>query len=170
MLKVLSCSAATKPRCSVNRSLLKKCSGLSDINGPAEVKEAKKVVATYTALNSGTAAATAQAPGFDEVALAANEVLMATIIFNGVYDFKLSKTVVKALLTGLIGNRIGTSVFKGITKFVTWVPGVGNAINATVAGGTTAALGASVIAMAEDMDKARRQGQKIDDFIKKIEK
>lgn len=96
-------------------------------------------------------------------------VAMATTIFNGVYYFDFSKTVIKNLLVGIIGNRVGTYAFKGASKLVTWIPGIGNCINAAVAGSTTAALGASIIAMCEDMDKARKRGEALDRFIKKMD-
>ena len=153
----------------LNRKILQRTSKMTNLNGPLEKSEAKKVVASFTAIGTGIAAGMAQVPGGDELALAANEVAMASAVLNGVYKFDLSKTVVKSLVTGLIGNRVGTYAFKSASKLFTWIPGLGNGLNAAVAGGTTAALGASIIAMAEDMDRARKNGQRLDDFIKKME-
>lgn len=70
---------------------------MKNINGPEEVKEARGWVAYYTAANTGIGALSAQAPGADELALAGIEVAMATTIFNGVYYFDFSKTVIKNL-------------------------------------------------------------------------
>ncbi|DAB12101.1 TPA: hypothetical protein CPT98_02345 [Candidatus Gastranaerophilales bacterium HUM_19] len=159
----------SKSTCKIKRELLQKTSCLKNINGPEEVKEARGWVAYYTAANTGIGALSAQAPGADELALAGIEVAMATTIFNGVYYFDFSKTVIKNLLVGIIGNRVGTYAFKGASKLVTWIPGIGNCINAAVAGSTTAALGASIIAMCEDMDKARKRGEALDRFIKKMD-
>lgn len=161
---------ATLKKNVVNRSALKQTkSNLKSLAGPEEVKKAKIVVAATVAENAAIAAAMSQMPGLDEAALAANETKMAMEIFNGIYKFDFSKTIVTSILTALLGNRIGTSIFKGATKLITWIPGPGNAVNATVSAGTTTALGASVIAIAEDMDRSRRRGQKMDDIIKRIE-
>ena len=154
----------------VNRKLLKTTSSLKPLCGPEEVKLAKAIVAINVAENAAIAAGMAQMPGLDEVVLSANEIKMAMEIFNVVYDFKLSKTIVESLLTGFIGNRLGTWLYKGASKAFTWIPGLGNGLNATIASGTTAALGAKIIDTAEKMDKARKRGDSLDKFINEIEK
>lgn len=155
----------------VNRSLLKAPkSDLKVLCGPEELKKAKAIVAINVAENAGIAAGMAQMPGWDELALSANEIKMAMEIYNGVYNFGFDKTTVKSILTGFIGNRIGTWLFKGASKLVTWMPGVGNGLNATVAGTTTAALGAAIVSNAEEMDRARRNGQSLEKFLKSMEK
>ena len=111
----------------------------------------------------------AQAPGADEVMLAGVEVAMATHILNGIYNFDLSKTLLKTLGTAASGNIVGKSTFKLASKTFTWIPGVGNSLNAIVSGTTTAAIGAALIDKAEEMDRARRNGKKLDDFFKKME-
>lgn len=151
-----------------NRSLLQKTSRLTSLKGPQEVKLAKEAVALYSAENTVIGAAMAQAPGLDELVLSGVEISMATSIYNDIYRFKFSKTIIQSLLTGIIGNRVGTYAFKGATKLVTWTPLAGNILNAGVAGGTTAALGAAIIAQCEEMDKARKRGEDIDKFIKKM--
>lgn len=154
----------------LNRASLKSTKSiLKPLYGPAEKEKAKKWVFGYTIGNAGVAAATAQAPGFDELALAGIEVIMATHIFNGIYDFKFSKTALKSLATGVAGHAVGKTTFKLASKGLTWIPGLGNALNAVVSGGTTAALGAALIELAEEMDQARKRGQKLDEFIKKME-
>ena len=110
----------------------------------------------------------AQMPGADEAALAGVEVVMATHIFNGIYDFKFSKTALKSLATGVAGHAVGKTAFKLASKSLTWIPGIGNALNAIVAGSTTAALGAALISVAEEMDDARKRGKKLDDFFEKL--
>ena len=107
-------------------------------------------------------------PGLDEICLSGVEIEMATCIMCGVYHFSFSKSVIQSLLTGIIGNRIGTYSFKAITKMFSWVPLFGNAVNAAVAGGTTAALGTAIIELCEDMDKKRIQGNALDDFINRV--
>ena len=101
-------------------------------------------------------------------ALSANEIKMAMEIYNGVYDFDFDKTTIKSLIVGLAGKSVGKFLFKGASKLLTWVPGLGNGLNATVAGGTTAALGAAIISNAEDMLKERQNGKKLDSFFNKL--
>lgn len=153
----------------VNRSLLKsQKSNLRNLCGPEEVKKAKAIVAVTVAENTGLAAAMAQMPGIDEIALSANEIKMAMEIYNGVYDFDFDKTAIKSLVAGVAGKSVGNFLFKSASKCLTWIPGLGNGLNASVAGGTTAALGAAIISNAEEMDKARKRGKKFDDFFKKL--
>ena len=147
-------------RKNISRNLLNsKTTNLKRLCGPEEVSKAKAIVALNVAENAAIAASMAQMPGWDEAALAANEIKMAMEIYNGVYDFKLGKTVVKSLVMGLLGNRLGTTAFKAASKLITWIPGLGNGLNAGVAGTTTAALGAAIIDSAEEMDRARRNGK-----------
>lgn len=154
----------------VNRSLLKGTkSNLKPLAGPEEVRKAKNWVAAYTAGNAGVAAAMAQAPGADEVALAGVEVAMAAHIINGIYKFDLSKNALKIIGTGLVGHKIGSSAFKWLSKSVTWIPLLGNTVNAVVAGSTTAALGAALIKTAEFMDEQRKKGNTMDEIMKKLQ-
>lgn len=155
----------------IDRSLLKgKISNLKPLYGPEEIEKAKGIVAINVAENAALAAGMAQMPGWDEVALSANEIKMAMEIYNGIYDFGFSKTAIKSILTGFIGNKIGSWVFKGASKLFTWIPGIGNGLNATVAGGTTAILGAHIIDHAEEMDKARKNGKRLNDFLDELDK
>ena len=154
----------------VNRKLLHATSSnLQTLCGPDEIALAKAIVAINVAENAAIAASMAQMPGFDELALSANEIKMAMEIYNGVYDFKFSKTVVKSLIMGFLGNRVGSWLFKGASKAFTWIPGLGNGLNASVAGTTTAALGAAIIDSAEEMDKARRRGDSWEKILKEMQ-
>ena len=152
----------------MNRSMLQRASSLKNLDGPAEKKKAEKWVALYTAGNSATAAALAQAGGLEEFLLSGIEVAMAAHILNGIYKFDISPNLLKVIGTGLTGHYVGKSVFKWLSKTVTWVPLVGNGINAVVAGSTTAALGAALIRSAEFMDEAKKRGEKMDEIIKKL--
>ena len=125
--------------------------------GPYEIKEAKKIIAAYTSLNTIEAAAFAQAPGGDEIALMGNEALMAASICGGIYGMKISKTLIESMLSAARGSLAGLTAFKISSKFFTWVPLVGNALNATVAGVTTAALGNCIIDYCEKWQKENRK-------------
>lgn len=138
------------------------------LNGPYEVSKAKKWVAAYTAGNAVLAGATAQAAGLEELALSGVEAAMALHIFNGIYDFKLSKTLLEALATGVKGHFIGKTTFKMASKSLTWIPIIGNSLNATVAGVTTLSLGMNLIEKAEELEKAQKRGESIDSFINSL--
>lgn len=154
---------------SLNRSALKQtASGNKALFGPDEVRRARNWVAAYTAGNATIAAATAQAAGAEEFLLAGVEVIMATHILNGIYDFKLSKTALKNIGAGATGHIVGKATFKWMSKGVTWIPIFGNGINALVAGSTTAAIGAFLIDTAEKMEKELKRNKSLDEFIKKL--
>ena len=154
----------------INRTHLKTTdSMLKPLCGPKEKEEAKKAVMTYIGTNIGTGIVTAQLPVADEIAMAGVEVLMAHEIFNRIYKFDLAKTRLKAIAAGCMGTAVGTSMFKVASKTLTWIPLAGNCLNAVVAGVTTAMIAESLIEIAEQMDAARRRGEKIDEIIKKLE-
>lgn len=153
----------------LNRSLLKtQKNNLKDLAGPNEVRKARAWVAAYTAGNASIAGLTAQAGGLEEVALSGVEAVMAAHIFNGIYDFKLSKTLLESLATAVKGHFIGKTAYKLASKGLTWIPGLGNALNAIVAGTTTATLGAYLIDKAEEFEKAKKRGMEIDEFIRRM--
>lgn len=150
----------------VAREFLQKKSGLINLNGPKEVKEAKRIVAATAATNAGIGAACAQAPGADEFALKSMELTMAVLIVNGVYHLGFSKGFVSSILTAALGNRVGTGAFKWASKFATVIPGPGNFLNAGIAGVTTYTLGKLLIEMCEKIEKQKNQGKKIEDILK----
>ncbi len=159
----------TKANKLINRSSLQKVSSLNDLRGYAEKEKAKSWVAAYSVGNGAAAATFAQAGGLEELLLSGVEVVMAAHILNGIYDFKLSKNALKIIGTGIAGHKIGLSTFKWASKSVTWIPLVGNALNAVVAGSTTAALGAALIQTAEFMDEQRQKGKTMDEIMKKLQ-
>lgn len=155
----------TKVPKALDRSLLQKSSNLKNLNGPYEIKEVKKLVAFYTAENAGVAAIAAQLPCADELALSSVEIIMASAIINGIYGFDFAPNAIKCILAGVLGNRAGAWTAKAASKCFTWIPGAGNVLNAIVAGGTTAALGSTIIDICEKMDKERKRGKKIDEIL-----
>ena len=154
----------------INRSVLKsQNSNLKNLCGPEEVKKANRIVALTVAENAALAAAMAQMPFFDKAALAANEIKMAMRIYNEVYGFNFDETNFKSLGTGAAGTCVGIFLFKTASTCLSWIPGLGNGLNAGVAAGTTTALGKAIISSAEKMDKARKYNEKLDNFFKKLE-
>lgn len=152
----------------INRNLLQKVSSLENLNGYTEREKAKKWVAAYSFGNGVAAGAMAQAGGLEELLLAGVEVAMAAHIINGIYHFDLSKNALKIIGTGIAGNKIGTTTFKWASKTFTWIPLLGNTVNAAIAGSTTAALGAALIKAAEFMDEQRKKGKDMEEIMKKL--
>lgn len=123
---------------------IKKTPGVSF--GNAEQKAAAQaVVHAFSASSAGTAFLAAQAPGGDEILLAANDVLMA-ISICGIYELKISKAIATTIIAPIAGNAMGVKIF---SKLFTWFPGAGNALNAGVAGSVTEFIGHSIIAKCE---------------------
>lgn len=115
----------------------------------AQKAEAQKAVHIFSGLSAGIAAGMAQMPGVDEIALAANDALMAVAVCNA-YGLALKATVAKALIATIMGNTMGTAIFaKIISKGFTWIPAAGNALNAGVAGTVTEIIGHNLIGMCE---------------------
>ena len=82
----------------------------------------------------------AQLPGSDTVPITAIQVGMA-ISLGAVFGQEITKTTATSILGGLGSSFVG----RGISQLlVGWIPGVGNAINATTAAGITETLGWSV--------------------------
>lgn len=152
----------TKPPRMINRKLLKPVinNNLKVLEGPKEKSEAQKYVAACSAGNAVIAAATAQLPGIDQVALTGVEIMMARHIFNDIYKLGLSNANIAALGAAVVGNKVGPVA---CSKLLTWIPGFGNAINAAVAGATTGSIGALLIHRAEAMEKALLKAKQNDD-------
>ena len=161
-----------KPTKILNRATLNTTnSQLKSLDGPKELRKAKWWVAAYTAENALLGVATAQTGPLGSVVLSTVEMSMAMHIFQGIYNFKFSESVIKALLAGCTGAYVGTKTIDMATKSIlAFFPGIGNALNAGVSGSVTAALGASLIATAESLDKARKRGEDMDKFIKLMTK
>jgi len=108
-----------------------------------------KVVNMHSGLAAGIGAAMAQLPGGDEVALFANDMAMARGICKA-YDLTPKAEVLTGIITGMIANKIGISIF---TKALTVIPGPGNAIGAGVAAAVTKFVGHGFIKLCEEGGK-----------------
>ena len=159
---------AVTPKKMVNRNLLKaSSSNLKPLAGPEEVEKAKAIVASATTANAITSALTAQLPG-ELIILKAVETSMVAGILNGIYDYKLSSSVLKGIGASLLASSAGQELFRLSSKAFTWIPLLGNTLNAVISGSVTAALGTLIIEAAEAADKARRQGKEQAEIIKEL--
>ena len=95
------------------------------------------IIHTNATAAAGIAAGLAQLPGVDSAPLAALEVEMVTAL-GAVFDIKVSSAAAK----GVIASVAGTAVGRATSQFLLgWIPGLGNAINASTAAGIVEALG-----------------------------
>lgn len=111
----------------------------------AQKAEAQGIVHAFSLTSAGIAAAMAQMPGFDEAALAANDIAMAIAICK-TYGLTLKKSIATTIIAPIMGNAMGVKLF---SKALTWFPGAGNALNAAVAGSVTEFIGHSIVGKCE---------------------
>ena len=123
--------------------------------GLSKAAKAIGIVQVNTAAAASIAGIMAQTPGADEAALIANDLAMVISIgkIYGMNNFDKSAIGTLAMLSG---KGIGVRVF---AKAVTWFPGAGNVVNATVAAGVTEAIGLTLVGFCE---LAYRKGEKPD--------
>lgn len=127
--------------------------------------EAKGVVIGMTMTNAFVGAATAQFPGADEIALGAVEVAMGLKIIKGVYGFAFDEALIKSILLAVKATVTGKVIAKATSKAVTWIPVIGNIINAGVAGYTTKAFGYALVEECEKIRQELARGKKIDEIL-----
>ncbi|MBQ2616327.1 MAG: hypothetical protein IJG36_01370 [Synergistaceae bacterium] len=108
------------------------------------------IIHTASAACAAVGGGMAQLPGSDTIPITAAQVTMV-ISLGGVFDIPVSKSAAKAIIAGLAGASFGRLASQFL---VGWIPGFGNAINASTAAGITETLGWKV---AEKFDKEARQ-------------
>lgn len=100
----------------------------------------KKIIHAASVSAGGIGAGIAQIPGADNVAIKPIQIAMITAL-AGVFD----KDLTEAGATAILGNLLASTIGRGISQvLVGWIPGIGNAINATTAAGLTETLGWTV--------------------------
>lgn len=100
----------------------------------------KKIIHAASVSAGGIGAGAAQIPGADNVAIKPIQIAMITAL-AGVFD----KDLTEAGATAILGNLLASTIGRGISQvLVGWIPGIGNAINATTAAGLTETLGWTV--------------------------
>lgn len=88
----------------------------------------------------------AQIPGSDNAVLTPIQLTM-TIALGKVFGKALSESTAKAAIASVAASTIGRTVSQFL---IGWIPGVGNAINASTAAGLTEAMG---WALAKEFDE-----------------
>ena len=109
-------------------------------------KECHAIIHAASAAAAGIGGGLAQIPGSDNIPLTAIQLTM-TISLGKVFGKSLSESSAKAAIGSVAATNIGRTVSQVL---VGWIPGFGNAVNATTAAGVTEALG---WALANEFDK-----------------
>ena len=104
------------------------------------------IIHTASVAAAGAGAGLAQIPGSDNAVITPIQSTM-TISLGKVFDIDLSESAAKAALGSVAASTIGRTVSQVLLG---WIPGIGNAINATTAAGLTEAMG---WALADDFSK-----------------
>lgn len=73
---------------------------------------------------------------------------MCNRISREIYKLKFSESALKTFISSIIASELG---LKMSSKLITWLPVIGNTINATVAGSVTYAVGNAFIRECEKM-------------------
>lgn len=103
----------------------------------AQKRKCEGIIHTASVAAASVGAGLAQLPGTDNAAIVPIQITMA-IGLAKVFGIELTRS---AALTA-IGAASASTVGRTVSQFlVGWIPGVGNAVNATTAAGVTEALG-----------------------------
>ena len=108
------------------------------------------IILTASAAAAAAGGGMAQLPGSDAIPITAAQITMI-ISLGAVFDIPVSKAAAKSILYGFVGAASGRLVSQ---MLVGWIPGLGNAINATTAASITEGLGWKV---ADKFDREARQ-------------
>ena len=103
----------------------------------SEKAQCHAIIHTATAACAAVAGGMAQIPGSDTVSITAAQVTMV-IGLGKVFGMSLTNSAAKAIIAGASGMAFGRLISQWA---VGWIPGFGNAINASTAIGITEALG-----------------------------
>ena len=104
------------------------------------------IIHTASVAAGGIGAGLAQIPGSDNALITPIQLTM-TISLGKVFGKSLSESAAKAAIGSVAASTIGRTVSQFL---VGWIPGLGNAFNATTAAGLTESMG---WLLAEEFDK-----------------
>lgn len=102
-----------------------------------EQKKCHAIIHAASAAAGGVGAGLAQIPGSDNTVITPIQLTM-TISLGKVFGLTLGESSAKAALASVAAGTIGRTLSQ---LLVGWIPGVGNAINATTAAGLTETIG-----------------------------
>lgn len=103
----------------------------------SEKSKSHKIIHVAAAKAAAAGAGLAQVPGADSMVIIPAQISMIMALAK-VFDVSLTESAAKSLLA-TAGETVAG---RGISQFlVGWIPGIGNAINASTAAGITEAIG-----------------------------
>ena len=102
-----------------------------------EKKKCHSIIHTASIAAGAVGAGLAQFPGSDNMLITPIQLTM-TISLGKVFGKSLSEASAKAAVASAAAYMVGRTASQAL---VGWIPGVGNAINATTAAGLTEAIG-----------------------------
>src|SRR5699024_153581 len=107
-----------------------------------ELKNKNRIANNWilSAVAAGTSVGALPVPGSDFVPLVGIQVSLI-LKLSSLYDQPISKANAKELVIATVVGNAGKAVFRQVVKFV---PGAGSIVGASVAGGTTVALGHAI--------------------------
>jgi uncharacterized protein (DUF697 family) len=120
-------------------------------------------IAIHTAATAAAAVGggLAQLPGSDNVPLVAIQISMA-VALGKIFDIEVSGTVGRGMVMTALATMTGPVIARTISQWVVgWIPGAGNAVNATTAAGITEAIG---WILANEFDRLSNGGDDSDTF------
>lgn len=100
-------------------------------------KECHAIIHAASAAAAGVGAGLAQIPGSDNALITPIQLTMA-ISLGKVFNRTISDAYAKAAVASLAASKIGRTASQFL---VGWIPGVGNAVNASTAAGITETMG-----------------------------
>lgn len=108
-------------------------------------KKCHAIIHTASVAAAGVGGGMAQIPGSDNAVLTPIQLTM-TISLGRVFHVELTDSAAKAAISSVAASTVGRTISQFL---VGWIPGFGNAINATTAASLTEAMG---WALAKDFD------------------
>ena len=109
---------------------------------PEEKDKCHAIIHSAAASGAGIAFSMAQLPGADNLPLTAIEIAMV-VALGQVFGISITESGAKSMIAAFLGTIVG----RGVSQFlIGWIPGIGNAVNATTAGGVIESLGWAVAA------------------------
>jgi uncharacterized protein (DUF697 family) len=121
----------------------------------------EQIVKCNIAFHSAAAAAAAvggglaQIPGSDNVPLVAIQITMA-VALGRIFDIEITDTAGRGMVMTALASMTGPVIARVVSQLLAgWIPGVGNAVNATTAASITEAVG---WILANEFDKQQPPG------------
>jgi uncharacterized protein (DUF697 family) len=121
----------------------------------------EQIVKCNIAIHSAAAAAAAvggglaQIPGSDNVPLVAIQITMA-VALGRIFDIEITDTAGRGMVMTALASMTGPVIARVVSQLLAgWIPGVGNAVNATTAASITEAVG---WILANEFDKQQPPG------------